>query len=461
MKKLVAIGVVMAVALAMVLSFTLPAAATPIGTGTGVVVTEGDSAAPIIKAKWEVLLEAGADLEDGDPTHIIGPNPPLGCPPCGVYSPCRAQFLPSGLYDVNKTVQYYVMVKDSDGPGDIANVYVSVFHPNWGPDCPPVDGGEKYELRLTEIDKGLIYDGQGNVIGYDPAGGVAAFQAALAADLVEFSTVVDPSTGLPVVADPIAGPTPEEMEHIMWELDKCDARIYKVEGPLHYHQPCGKYTVKAKAVDVGGSWAQPLYNCFEYLCMQAFRVDFTSVAFGNVNLCTTKWVYGDTEFLPGGTATAGDPAAGADTPATVHNVGNMPMRLAVAFGDMDLDITGLAPTTISTDIEQFIIDNTTWNVYFDARLGGNPIDERFMDPFDQSAPANADLTDLDPALFTTLPTVLLPCTPQQLELSIHIIKADPTIHSGVMVLECVEADWPCPGGDQVPGADPYPPVPLP
>jgi hypothetical protein len=461
MKKLIAIGVVMAVALAVVLSFTLPVAATSVNTGTSVTVTQGDSAPPLIKCKWETLKQAGTDLEDGDPTHVIGPNADVSCPGCGTLSPCRAQFLPSGQFEVDKTVEYFVMVKDSDGPSDIANVYVRVFHPDFGDDCPPVDGSEKYELKLTEIDKGLEYDGGGNVTGYTAGKGVDEFLKALEAELVTFSSQTDPATGNPVVADPKTGPTPEELEHIMWELDKCDARIYKVEGPLHYHQPCGKYTVKAKAHDLGGSWAVPLYNCFEYKCLQAFRIDFTSVAFGNVNLCTTKWVYGDTEFLQGTNGIAGDPVAGADTPATVHNVGNMPMKLKIAQGDMHLGFTGLAPTNIKSSVEAVVANGTTWNVYFDARLGGNPIDEMFFDPFDQDDPANADLTDLPPQVFTELPTVLLPCTPQQLELSIHIIKADPTSHTGVMVLECVEADWPCLGGPQVPGADPYPPTPLP
>jgi hypothetical protein len=429
MKKLIAVGVVLTVALALVLSFTLPASATTLGTGTGVTVTEGSSAQPLIKAKWE-QLKGYANLEDGDPTHIIGPCADTSCPPCGTKGPCGAQFLASGQFEVDKTIEYYVMVQDDDGPGDIANVYVRVYHPRAGEDCAPADGSEKYELRLTEIPKGLIYDGEGNVTGYEPGKGVDKFLKAMEAGLVTFNSSVVANS---------CSPTQAELDEIMWELDKCDARIYRAEGPLHYHQPCGKYTVKAKAVDKGGTWAAPLFNCFEYICLQAFRIDFDSVQFGNVNLCTTKWIWGDTTF--------DDPVGAAPAPnkATVHNVGNMPMQLKIAQTDMGLGFTGLAPTAISTADENVIKRDTTWNVYFDARLGGNPAHEMFFDPYDP---------DVTPEpVFTTLPTVLLPCNPQELDLSIHIIKADAVTHSGTMTLECVEANWPC---GTVPGTEPWP-----
>jgi hypothetical protein len=440
MKKLVAIGVVLAVALALALSFALPAAATTTGTGTGVTVTSGESDPPLIKAKWEVL-QGVADMEDGDPTHIIGPDADISCPGCGTLSDCRAQFLASGEFEVDKTVQYWVMVKDPNGADNIANVYVRVFHPHVGEGCPPVDGSEKYELRLTEKDKGLTYDGEGNVTGHTANGAIGKFLAAYEAGLVTFTDLTDPRTGLPVVDDPVAGPTPEEMDEIMYELYKCDARIYMVSGPLHYHQPCGKYTVKAKAVDKMGVWATPLYNCFEYICLQAFRIDFNSVSFGNVNLCSTQWIWGDTVFnTPVG-------AAPSPNPATVHNVGNMPMRLKIAQTDMGLGFTGLSGTTYSGSTPPNP-GQTTWNVYFDARLGSNENDARYFDPYDPDDPNTPD------PIFTELPTRLMPCTPQELDLSIHIIKAEEGLHSGTMTLECVEAEWAC--SPPAPGEEPWP-----
>ena len=435
MKKLVAIGVVLAVAIALVLSFTLPAAATSVGTGTGVTVNEGSSDPPLIKAKWEQDSsvypvghpnEGEPMLEDGDPEHIYYPGAPEGCPSCGGPTACHSQFLPSGQFEVPKMVQYWAIVADPDGYEDIANVYVDIYHPDYG--CAPVDGSWKYQLRLIEQPKGLIYVG-GEVDGYEDDMGVDKFLKALEANLV----VLAP------------GMTVEE---IMYELDKCDAHIYMVEGPLHYHQPCGAYRVKITAIDKTNTWATPLENCMNYICMQAFRVDFTSVSWGNVNLCTTKWIWGD-NFIE-------SPAGIADTEvkATVHNIGNMPMQLNIAQSDMGMGITGLDPTTLESSDEAVVADGTTWNVYFDARIGQDPADAMYFDPYDPD-----DLLPEEGPRFVLLPTKLMPCQPQELDLSIHVIKADPGVpYTGVMTLECVEACWDC-GPCPIP--DPFCPSPSP
>jgi hypothetical protein len=411
MKKLLAIGVVMAVALALVLSFTIPAMATQTGTGTDVTVNEGVSDPPIIKAKWE--QDMTPDLEDGDPTHTMYPGAPEGCPDCGCPTDCHAQFLPSLQADVDKMVQYWAIVADPDGYEDIANVYVDVYHPDEG--CAPVDGSHKYQLRLIEVDKGLIYDG-GEVVDYTPGMGVDKFLKAWEANLVKVG--FNEATGADFTLD-----------EIMYELDKCDAHIYMAQGPLHYHQPCGDYRVVVKAVDKTSSWSTPLENCMTYVCMQAFRIDITSLTWGNVNLCTTKWIWGDNTF---------DEAGGASPPtkATVHNIGNMPCQIKIAQTDMGMGMTGLPPATQLKDPDESVVENgTNWNVYFDARIGQDPADAMYFDPYDPDT--------MDP-FFVTLPTVLMPCQPQELDLSIHVIKADPGVsYTGLMTLECVEADWPC------------------
>jgi hypothetical protein len=428
MKKLLAIGVVMAVALALVLSFTLPAMATSVGTGTEVTVNEGASDPPIIKAKWE--QDNSGNLEDGDPDHIYYPGAPAGCPGCGGPTDCHAQFLPSGQFEVSKMVQYWAIVADPDGYEDIANVYVDVYHP-MGDDttgCPPVDGSHKYQLRLIEVDKGLIIEG-GEVTGYTPDGGVQKFLDALEANLVTIG--INPATTVEYTLD-----------EIMYELDKCDAHIYMAEGPLHYHQPCGDYTVVVKAVDKTSSWSTPLENCMTYLCVQAFRIDIDTLSWGNVNLCTTKWIWGDNNFDPIGPSPP--------TKATIHNIGNMPLKIQIAQTDMGMGMTGLPPATqLQSSLESDVEDYTNWNVYFDARIGQDPAYAMYFDPYDPDT--------MDPH-WVLLPTKLMPCQPQELDLSIHVIKAEPGItYLGDMMLECVEACWdcgPCPLEDLTPAGCP-------
>jgi hypothetical protein len=424
MKKILAIGVVMAVALALVLSFTLPAMATETTTGTGVTVNQGTSDPPIVKAKWEQDLTV--DLEDGDPTHMYYRGASAGCPDCGCSTDCNAQFLPPLVADTEKTVQYWAIVADPDGPTDIANVYVDVYHPDLA--CSPgtnlPDGTHKYQLRMIWQDKGLEYGPDNEVIGYTPGLGVDKFLTALEANLVTLNTAE--IAGIPDNADYATGDP--VLNEILYELDKCDAHIYMAEGPLHYHQPCGDYKVEVRAVDTTSSWSNPLVNCMTYICVQAFRIDITSLTWGNVNLCTTKWLWGDNIFEA--------PDASPPNKATVHNIGNMPLQIAIAQTDMGMGITGLPPATQLADPSETVVEQgTNWNVYFDARIGQNPINAMYFDPYDPDT--------MEP-FFVTLPTILMPCQPQELDLSIHVIKADTGVpYTGTMLLECVESEWPC------------------
>jgi hypothetical protein len=412
MKKL--LGIVLALALAIAIS--VPVLATSDGgVGTGATIVEGGGAAPIIKCKWEQdqsVYPAGhpqagqPGLEAGDFAHTkyVGD---------GTGTPCNAQFLPSLTFNVSTMVEYWAIITDPDDNAQHnAIISVDVYHPMG----PPEDGSFKYQLILTEVEKGLLYDGSGNVIGYEPGKGKDKFLKAWDAHLVTVGN--NPGTGYPYTKD-----------EIIYEIDKCTAKIYMVVGELEYHQPCGNYRVVIKAQDQHGNHANPLENCMTYVCMQAMRIDFTSVSYGNVALCKETMITGDLVFETPGPTPPVKP--------TVHNIGNMPLKVKIKQNDMGFGFSGTSPTTYQGSAAPNATQSN-WNVVFDARVGSNPADARYFDP---CCLKSGNLTACT-AVEVILPTVLMPCTPQEIDLSIHVKKADVASYTGKMILECVEQPWP-------------------
>lgn len=395
MKKV--LGIILALVLAVAIS--VPVLATELDVGTGANVTGGGGDAPIIKCKWE--QDQSGTLEEGDPDHeeFVGD---------GANTSCNAQFLPSLTFNVSTAVEYWTIVTDPDDQAQTdAIISVYVYHPLG----PPEEGSFKYQLILEEVDKGLIYNLDGDVIGYEPGKGVDKFIKAYEANLVTVAAGYD-------------------YDEIIFELEKCDAKIYMVVGELSYHQPCGNYRVVIKAIDQHNNHAVPLENCMTYVCMQAMRIDFTGVNYGNIMLSSEKWISGDTIFeTPAGVAPD-------DVLATVHNIGNMPMRLKIKQNDMGFGFSGMSRTTYQASSPP-VGDNSSWDVYFDARLGSNPADAMYYDP---CCLVSENLTACT-AVVVTLPTILMPCIPQELDLSIHVIKGDLGSYSGQMILECEEAEW--------------------
>jgi hypothetical protein len=401
---------VLAIVLALILSLALavPVMATQLDVGTGVNITEGGGSPPIIKCKWE--QDQSGVLEEGDPDHDEYVGDGLG-------TTCNAQFLPSLEFEVDTAVEYWAIVTDPDDELQTdAIISVDVYHPMG----PPEDGSFKYQLPLEEVYKGLMYDGEGNVIGYEEGEGVDKFLDAWDAHLV---TVGNDPSGYPYTLD-----------DILYELDKCTARIYMVVGELEYHQPCGDYRVEIHAIDQHSNHATPLENCMTYVCMQAMRVDFTGLCYGDVTLCSEKMITGDTVF--------DDPPGLApyDVLATVHNIGNMPMKVKIKQDDMGFGYLGTSRTTYQgpTAPEYGLGKESTWNVVFDARVGSNPANHVYFDP----CCLNTEDLESCTAVEVILPTVLMPCIPQEIDFSIHVNKGDVGIHGGNMVLECEEAEWP-------------------
>jgi hypothetical protein len=332
---------------------------------TEVTVQGGTTTPPIIKCKWE--QDTTVDLEEGDPLHETA----------------GAQFLPSLQYQVPTPVEYWVIVTDPEGVGTVSQVTVDVYHPSTAP--PPYTGTFKYQVILTKVDK--------------PTVGIPAYEAARDAGLVTYQT----------------GYTDAEVTS---ELDKCTADVYMGEAELTYHQPAGLYDVYADACDTGNAWASTvgtdLYNQFEYLAGSGMEIDFEGVNYGAVEVCTNKWIAGDTVFdEPADSGVAPD-----EGPATVRNLGNVEIQLMVAQDDMGLGYSGVPPPTPAT-----------WNVEYDIRLGSNVANEVVYWPYKLSGDP-----DPDPIPMVLLPNKLTLCQTEELDFSIHVKKAMAIPYIGEMIL---------------------------
>lgn len=416
MKKLLVILLALALSVALAVPVVMAGEPPPKVTPTEVVVPEGGGSSPIIKAKWE--QDKTDCLEDADPLHEKS----------GAQwddnANCNAQFQPPCLFEGKKHVEYWAIVTHDYGVDEIAKVYVDVYHPMDFPDERLAEMGlerKKYELQLEPQDKKVNPDAPG---GYDPDGAIDAFVQAWEAKLVTWNPACY------ATAD-------EAYADIMDELLKCTAKVYMVQGVLDYHQPCGDYKVEIKAVDKKSNWKQ-FVNCMTYECVCCFDIDFDKVDFGKINICSKKWIAGDTTF--------DDPVAPAPdpNPATVRSIGNCDMHLMIHQSDLVGDVEGALgitgtddPTEYQGTVQPNIKDPdpgwqhsgpSNWNVHWDARLGNAPINERFFDP----------------CVEVELPNKLKLCNKDELDLSIHIVKAKPDIYKGTMTLGCICVGWTAP-----------------
>lgn len=351
MRKLVAFSTM----LALTLSLSATAVASTISTGLTRDTSGG--ANPIVKAKWE----ANADMyTDADVA-------------------AGAQLLPSGQYNVNKTIAICAIVTDPDGLADINNVYADVFYPQniaLGPSHKPLEGqsGEgcgklMQEDVLTKLDKAAGIDLFCNKVRNQNN------------NLPTFNTNYDYN----------------EICATDGELMKETAAVYCGTKDLSYEDPYGAYEVWAVAQDKVGLQGI-LSNRFSYLPVTAFETDFSAVDYGNVRLNTHKIISGNLLWEPS-----------SSTKPTVRNVGNTRLQMTVKQDDMGLGLT-----------------NSTYNVKFDARVGSNA-PYVVYNPFEQKTLDDAlDLSELD-----------------EMDFSIDISKFPPThpsdVFTGNMTLGAVSA----------------------
>jgi len=300
---------------------------------TEVTIPLGGGSPPVVKCKWEQDLTVY--LEDGDPMHLT-----LG-----------SQFFPPCVFEGKKTVQYWAVITDEEDGGNVKVVSADVYEPN---------GNFKYQVPMTKVAK---------------PGSIDAFKAAADAGLVHYGLGHDYTS-------------------VLEQLDECLAEVWMGEADLDYHQMAGDYEVRVIAIDQADNPSSLLSNTFLYMHVAACEFDFTRVSYGNVSICTEKWIGGDKIFSIG------------DGKPTVRNIGNVPCQIVIEQSDMGFgkDVTN------------------NWNVSFDARLGVNGINIYY-----------------DPYVEVTLPDVLDRCNTEKLDFSIHVKKGIAgQLYSGKMYLSCNE-----------------------
>lgn len=183
--------------------------------------------------------------------------------------------------------------------------------------------------------------------------------------------------------------TYDEAEDLIIRCYKNEKLVFKGIEVIHQHQPPGLYLVQAYAQDYGPSLSEPLENLFEVGTILYLNKDFGTIDWGEIKPGIQRWVSGDEDMN-----TPGKP--------TLKNGGNVGLFIGLHFSVLEK----VAPTP---DPSKIINE-------FDARLMGQTIDPIFASQwvwFDQ--------------------VQLPPCTPKQLDVSIHPpLKLPPGTYEGTL-----------------------------
>ncbi len=361
MRKIVAFTV----AFAFVLSSALPALAqTNVSTGLTADVSGG--ANPIVKAKWEANADRYTDASTA----------------------AGAQLMPSGRYNVHKTVAICAVVTDPDGLADIDNVYADVFYPQ------NIELGPSHVALPTQpllaADRGCGKFMQEDLLTrLSKADGIDLF----------CNKVKNSNTNLPTFnTSPIAY-SYSEICGATGELEKDTAAVYCGEKQISYEDPDGDYEVWAIGQDKNGLQGK-LVNHFTYLPLTAFETDFDQVAYGNVRLNTHKVIPGDLTW-----------DAMNQGKASVRNVGNTRLVMKVAQDDMGLGKT-----------------SGLWNVKYDARVGSASTYSNYYPETTNVLDDELDLSELDEMDFSIDISKFPPTHPNPTYTGIMTLSADMVLH---------------------------------
>jgi hypothetical protein len=254
-----------------------------------------------------------------------------------------------------KTMKFYVVVGDPNGIPDVSAVYIKVYHP---------DGSFKFQLDAIMPNWTIIpWDGLIDMDG-DCSGDTSVNDAL---DILE-------SEGrITYGYDPVRG-TMMDLDLLKYDLRNNKQFMVEIVGEMEYCQPAGMYTVEAIVVDQYGN-AGTLLNQFEYYSIVALRCDFDSISWGQVNVNQWNILYGDEDLMT-------------PTKPTVKNDGNDPAMLEVQFAEM-----------VGVNFLKKIRD-------FDVLMLGGHIELQ--------AGESMIITDDG-----GVPIVLPPCTPTQIDFSVH------------------------------------------
>ena len=285
---------------------------TIIDPSTGLTRSSGGGVNPLVLAKWEMTNAKDANKNANDAKYL-GSDDDIAS---------SSQFLPSGQYQVDKTMVVCAIATDPDGLADINGVYADVYYPikiALGPNhdvktgCGKLHGNEFKLIQLTKQDGiNLFCD---RIKNYN--NNLPTFATTTTA-IYDFEKICK-SDG---------------------ELWKETSAVFCGETNLSYEDPAGDYRVLIQAQDKDGLDGF-LSNYFTYLELTAFNLDFDALDYGSVKLETTKIINGDLNFA-------------SSTLPTVRNIGNTRIAIKVKQDDMNLGKTG-----------------TDWNVVYGARVGSS------------------------------------------------------------------------------------------
>lgn len=332
----------------------MPVAAATIQTGLTSDTSGGNN--PFVVAKWEANADRYTDAS---------PN-------------AGAQIMPSGQYQVNKTIAMCAIVSDPDGLADVKNVYADVFYPE------NVALGESHVALSDQSGLGCGELMQEDSLArLDKAAGIALF----------CDNVRNLNNNLPTIASPYSYDAICSATGLLW---KDEAAVYCGEKPLSYEDPAGNYKVWAVAQDTNGLKGI-LENYMEYLPVTAFETDFNAINYGTVRLNIHKIISGDLTWSPINQGKA-----------TVRNVGNTRLAMTIMQNDMGLG------KTVTDGV-------SAWNVRYDARVG-SASEYSYYDPEETVIlDDELDLSEMD-----------------EMDFSVLISKFPPThdgdVYSGTMTL---------------------------
>jgi hypothetical protein len=277
-----------------------------------------------------------------------------------------------------RIVKFYVVAGDPNGVDDISAVYIKVYHP---------DGTFKFQLDAIK-DPALNW----KVIDYNTG-------------KVDMSGNCTGDTLVPAALDTLQAqkrivygydPVREEtmtLSTVKYDLGATPAKQIMVElkGLMDSHQVPGEYKVEAIVVDQGGKTGT-LVNYFTYQSLVGLQIDFgAGISWGAVNVGKWNILYGDEDLS-------------SKTKPTVKNTGNAPGKIQLHHTEM-----------IGVNFLKKIID-------FDAMLLGGHVEFQACN--------DTVITDGAGA-----PIELPPCTPTQIDFSIHPPAGTPEdTYAGTMTI---------------------------
>jgi len=277
----------------------------------GPVVLQGDDGGspPVILGIWEQDLSGV--LEDGDSIHSYR----------------GAQFLPPCNGEERKTVQFYAMVTDRNGPGlKAVNGEIQQINGSYHETIPL--------MRVSETD------------------GIGAAEMSGAANLIHYSIG-------------FSG------KDVMTALRNGTASVWKGELTFPSTLNAGIFTVSVTGTDTLDQYSVSLKNSFAYHPVACIEYDFTSVNYGSAGLGTDKWVLGDDVFGTG------------DKP-TVRNTGNVPARIRLTQDDMDFGQDMQGAWNVKYNARMGTSDNTSLYSPGDNVLISEVVSQGSIEPMDFS-----------------------------------------------------------------------------